>query len=133
LNYFPVFTNYYDYEFRNIQAYELLEDLFWETTHSSYSHFDYLNFNNNQGAKASVDLRTSMREPYFYLENTNTEFKKKSLNELPKLGGGIAPSYYANALVLDDFSTSAQLTNTDQAQFTVFANTLFNLDESYDA
>jgi hypothetical protein len=24
----PFFTNYYDYDFRNIQAYELLEDLF---------------------------------------------------------------------------------------------------------
>jgi hypothetical protein len=74
-----------------------------------------------------------MREPYFYLDNTNKDFKKKTLNELPKLEAGEAPSYYSNALILDDFSTSAQLTNTDQAQFTVFANTLFNLDESYDA
>jgi hypothetical protein len=73
-----------------------------------------------------------MREPYFYTENNNTNFKAKMLNSLPKDGVLSTPSYYSNTLTLDDFSTSAQLTNTDQAQFTVLANTLFNLDDSYD-
>jgi hypothetical protein len=73
-----------------------------------------------------------MREPYFYTENNNTNFKAKTLNALPKDEVLSTPSYYSNTLTLDDFSTSAQLTNTDQAQFTVLANTLFNLDDSYD-
>jgi hypothetical protein len=133
LNYFPLFSNYYDYDFRNIQAYELLEDLFWETTHSSYSHFDYLTFSSNRGVKSTPDLRTSMREPYFYLENIDNSFKVKDLNKLPELGSTEAPLYYSNTLVLDDLNSPSQLTNTDQAQFTVLANTLFNLDDSYDA
>jgi hypothetical protein len=74
-----------------------------------------------------------MREPYFYLENNNLNFKGKSLKSLPRFEASGTPSHYANTLVLDDFSAPAQLTTTDQAQFTVFANTLFNLDESYDA
>jgi hypothetical protein len=28
ISFLPTFTDYYDYDFRNIQAYELLEDLF---------------------------------------------------------------------------------------------------------
>jgi hypothetical protein len=73
-----------------------------------------------------------MREPYFYADNNNSSFKKKSLSELPKADLSSAPSHYSNTLTLDDFSTSAQLTNTDQAQFTVFSSTLFNLEDSYD-
>lgn len=35
--YLPIFSFYYDYDFRNWQALELLEDSYWETTFSSYS------------------------------------------------------------------------------------------------
>ena len=133
LNYFPTFTNYYDYDFRNIQAYELLEDLFWETTHSSYSHFDYLTFNSNTEEAGSTGLRTSMREPYFYLENNNPDFKLKSLKKLPNITSANDSTHYSNTLVLDDFSTPSQLTNTHQSQFTVLINNLFNLDDSYEA
>jgi hypothetical protein len=38
LNYLPYFNNYYDYDFRTFQAYELLEDLIWENNYSTYSH-----------------------------------------------------------------------------------------------
>ena len=132
LNYFPTFTNYYDYDFRNIQAYELLEDLFWETTHSSYSHFDYLGFSGNIEETPKADLRTLMREPYFFSENNNPNFKSKGLRAV--LGGSTSdsPSYYSNTLTLDDFTADTQLINTDQTQFTVLSNALFNLDDSYD-
>lgn len=41
--YLPTFTEYAEYDFRNWQALELLEDAFWESTYSSFAHDDYLN------------------------------------------------------------------------------------------
>lgn len=41
--YFPTFSLYADYDFRNEQAITLLEDLFWESSYSSYNFYDYMN------------------------------------------------------------------------------------------
>jgi len=41
--YLPSFTEYAEYDFKNWQALELLEDAFWESTYSSFAHDDYLN------------------------------------------------------------------------------------------
>ena len=45
--YLPTFTEYAEYDFRNWQALELLEDAFWESTYSSFAHDDYLNILQN--------------------------------------------------------------------------------------
>ena len=92
-----------------------------------------MTFNTNTEEAGTTGLRTSMREPYFYLDNNNPNFKLKSLKGLPNLTSVNGPTHYANTLTLDDFSTPTQLTNTHQSQFTVLANTLFNLDDSYEA
>lgn len=39
--YLPLCSDYAEYDFRNWQAAEMLEDLFWESTYSSFSHEDY--------------------------------------------------------------------------------------------
>lgn len=39
--YLPFFSFYYDYDFRNWQAFELLEDAFWESSFSVYLHDEY--------------------------------------------------------------------------------------------
>lgn len=41
-SYFPTFNLYADYDFRNEQAVTLLEDLFWESSYSSYNFYDYI-------------------------------------------------------------------------------------------
>jgi hypothetical protein len=41
--YLPSPTEYAEYDFKNIQALELLEDSFWESTFSSFSQDEYLN------------------------------------------------------------------------------------------
>jgi hypothetical protein len=42
-SYLPTFYEYAEYDFKNWQALELLEDAFWESTYSAFSHDDYLN------------------------------------------------------------------------------------------
>tara|TARA_B100000787_G_scaffold68503_1_gene50393 strand:+ start:3792 stop:4016 length:225 start_codon:yes stop_codon:yes gene_type:complete len=73
-----------------------------------------------------------MREPYFFTENTNPSFKSKGLKGALGTSTSDSPSHYSNTLTLDDFTTSTQLINTDQTQFTLLSNALFNLDDSYD-
>ena len=41
--YLPMFTKYAEYDFRNWQAIELLEDAFWESSFSAFAHEDYMN------------------------------------------------------------------------------------------
>lgn len=41
INYIPQFSLYYDYDFRNWQAMELLEDAFWENSFSIYLNDEY--------------------------------------------------------------------------------------------
>lgn len=41
--YLPTPTEYAEYDFKNLQALELLEDSFWESTFSSFSQDEYLN------------------------------------------------------------------------------------------
>jgi hypothetical protein len=45
--YLPTPTEYAEYDFKNIQALELLEDSFWESTFSSFSQDEYLNILQN--------------------------------------------------------------------------------------
>jgi len=59
--YLPNFTNYYDYDFRNAQAIELLEDSFWESCYSSYDHYDYIVMGEN--FKGSRNHSVSENEP----------------------------------------------------------------------
>ena len=42
-SYIPLITSYAEYDFKNWQTLELLEDAFWESTYSSFSHDEYLN------------------------------------------------------------------------------------------
>jgi hypothetical protein len=42
-SYLPSITEYTEYDFKNWQALELLEDAFWESTFSSFSQEEYSN------------------------------------------------------------------------------------------
>ena len=50
----PTFTNYVDYDFRNDQAIDMLEELFWEQSFSSYNFYDYVNISQDFRGSALV-------------------------------------------------------------------------------
>lgn len=76
-SYLPLVTNYAEYDFKNWQTLELLEDAFWESTYSSFSHEDYLNI-----------LQTRQEYDYFKkqeeLYNLSTRHKKFKSSILSK-------------------------------------------------
>ena len=68
--YFPLVTNYAEYDFRNWQAIELLEDAFWESSYSSFSNDEYLRI-----LKQVIDYKLFNRFEKIY--NSQDRFSKE--------------------------------------------------------
>ena len=45
--YLPLIPLYYDYDFRNLQAFELFEDSYWETIYPALNYEEYIDINEN--------------------------------------------------------------------------------------
>ena len=75
--YLPTFHEYAEYDFKNWQALELLEDAFWESTYSAFSHEDYLNI--LQSAKDHTYFKK--QEELFNLSNRHKKFKAGLLSK----------------------------------------------------
>jgi len=73
--YLPTFSEYAEYDFRNWQALELLEDAFWESTYSSFSHDDYLNILQ----ESNEHLYFKKQEELFNVSDRHTKFKSSIL------------------------------------------------------
>lgn len=52
-SYFPLITEYIEYDFKNWQTLELLEDSYWESAYNSFSHDEYLSVLLNYKAKGT--------------------------------------------------------------------------------
>lgn len=63
--YMPTFTTYADYDFRNEQALEILEDLQWELSHSAYNFYDYSNINQEINKSTHQDPSLTGMDNYF--------------------------------------------------------------------
>ena len=125
----PPFSGYYDYDFRNIQAYELLEDLFWETTCPSYSHNDYLEILDNRSRVSDLSLHDTLRLPLFTKVNVNVDQPSRTL---PRLTSKSKSLSYSNSLFFDELSQTSALTSTPNYGVLTLTNNLFNLEESYE-
>lgn len=75
--YLPTFHEYAEYDFKNWQSLELLEDAFWESTYSSFSHEDYLNILQN----AQDHSYFKKQEELFNLSNRHKKFKSSILTK----------------------------------------------------
>ena len=75
--YLPTFHEYAEYDFKNWQALELLEDAFWESTYSSFSHDDYLNI-----LQSTKDYTLFKKQEEIYnLTNRQKKFKSSLLSK----------------------------------------------------
>ena len=70
-SYLPSISEYAEYDFKNWQALELLEDAFWESTFSSFSQEEYTNVLQSvkefEFFKLQV-LAIILNEPYFFIQ-----------------------------------------------------------------
>ena len=133
LKYLPSFTGYYDYDFRNIQAYELLEDLFWETTNAAYNHTDYLTIADSANKSQVTPLVTTIRKPFFASFNTNLEANTNPLTAPTLKDLSLTGNYYTNSIYFDDLTSPSNLILTNDFSYTPLSTNLFSNDESYEA
>lgn len=127
--YLPMFNFYYDYDFRNWQALEMLEDSFWESIYSIYTYDEYLNL-----AKDFYDYEFFDKFSNIYNKlNRNVNFKDKILNKPFFKDTNSTGDFYINSLYLDDFVSPANLlASKDFSLFPLFSS-LNNLDDSYES
>jgi heme/copper-type cytochrome/quinol oxidase subunit 2 len=129
--YLPPFTNCYDYDFRNAQALEMLEDAFWETSYSGYSHLDYLNILDNSTKTNDPSATTFLYDQLYYLNNLNHDLNKRVLVEPALKDLSLVGNSYANNIQMDDFVSPANLLNTKDFALFPIINSVSLVDDSY--
>lgn len=144
-SYIPLFTNYYDYDFKNAAALEMIEELFWESSYSSYNHLEYLNNSNtftqttpnynHETYVASLGLISDdvCKDINFDKNNyDNYYFKKNSNNkDLVLRDLSVFGSFYANTIQIDDFISPASLISTKEFNVFPIISGLNLIDDSY--
>ena len=127
--YLPMFSFYYDYDFRNWQALELLEDAYWESIYSIYTHDEYISL-----AKDFYDHEYFDKFATIYNEmNRDLEIKDKILTEPFFKNTLVTDNTYPAPLYLDDFINPSNLIVTkDFSNFPLFS-ALNNLEDSYES
>ena len=131
-SYLPLFTNYYDYDFRNAAGIRLLEDALWESTYSAYLHQDYLNIYNKY--RESYDPR-SLKWGYTntLLLNADRDYNQEwkfgtnaKAKELKNVG-----TFYANSIQTDEYFLPLQLISKRDLSEPSFIADSLAMDESY--
>ena len=127
--YLPMFSFYYDYDFRNWQSIELLEDSFWESIYSVYAHDEYLElakdfYDYSYFDKFANSYRTSDKK---------ISIKNKTLSKPLIKDTNSSGEFYSNSFYIDDFVSPANLILTKD--FFIFTNFLSNnaIDDSYES
>lgn len=131
LSYLPLFTNYYDYDFRNAQALELLEDAFWDTSYSSYDHNDYLNISDEFNKKSLISPRKTLHDTSFYTENTTAGLSSKAVFSPVNKDLSLTGNFYANNIQFDDYVTPSNLVSTRDFFIFPLISSITTLDDTY--
>lgn len=116
--YFPLFNFSYDYDFRNWQSIELLEDSFWESNFSLYFYDEYLN------------LFTDFYESF--ANSKHSFFFDLEQNTLPNQFNDTANWNFDFAIYFDEFLVNPQLLKNEKFSVFPLLNNLSNLDDTYE-
>ena len=111
--YLPVFSSYVDYDFRNDQAIDMLEELFWETSFSGYNFYEYMTIAQNFSKNRDVYPKDLLMDKQFYPtvggeDNLINVFSNKALTERDLIG-----DYYSNSIQLEDSNLDPSLVITN--------------------
>lgn len=129
--YLPTFSLYSDYDFRNDQAVEMLDELFWENSYSAYNFYDYLNINSG----FTKDLELSKKEEALTNQFSHNTlgldgFKSFSASQ-PSKDLSLVGSFYSNSVQMEDSIRSPWLSSTESLALLPIFNDLNELDDSY--
>lgn len=129
MHYLPLFSFYYDYDFRNWQSIELLEDSFWESVYSVYTHDEYITLASDFANYSFLDKAGNI----YNNSNRSVKYLDKTV-EKPLFSSNLSTGeYYSNSFYLDDFVSSSNLTLTKDFFTFPLYNMVNSMDESYDS
>jgi hypothetical protein len=127
--YLPMFNFYYDYDFRNWQAIELLEDSFWESIYSIYTYDEYLALLNEFNNEESLNKNLSNYIKY----DKNISEQVQVLNKQYFKDKTSVGDFYINTFYLDDLISPSSLLNTNNFNIFPIFSSLSVLDDSYES
>lgn len=126
--YLPMFNFYYDYDFRNWQSMELLEDAYWESIYSIYAHDEYTTLTNDYSEYEYFDKFNNMYNKL----NRITKFKDKIISKPFFKNTNSVGNYYSGTMYLDDFVTSPTLTPTKDFFIFPLFSVFTHIEDSYE-
>ena len=106
--YLPIFTNYSDYDFRNDQAFDLLEDLFWEISFSSYNFTDYLTLSRIDSKPATSGHKVDSLMQNFYTSTLGLEGNSMASMNSKLQDMSAQHTLYTNSIQMEDFIYSPE-------------------------
>jgi hypothetical protein len=101
----PAFDAYVDYDFRNAQALEMLEELFWEHPFSAYTFYDYVALRRPSVTAQLSTLRHTNLRSGFSARTTNSALAASTMRDTSSLGRG-----YSCNVQVGDYLASPSLT-----------------------
>jgi heme/copper-type cytochrome/quinol oxidase subunit 2 len=126
--YLPMFTFYYDYDFRNWQALEMLEDAYWESNYSIYNHDEYLSL-----AKDYYDYSSYDKFSNFYNKFNRSNFASNKSLFNPFFKDTLVNDSYATSFYLDDFLSPVNLLKSKDFHIFHIFNLFNDIEESYES
>ena len=127
----PTFPNYVDYDFRNDQALDMLEELFWEQSFSGYNFYDYLTLNKeSRSSQALTPKEATLRE---CLSNSNlgtdiltATLSTNTLKDLSAVGQS-----YGVGVQMEEYSLNPRTTSTINFSMFPFYSELNEVEDSF--
>ena len=126
--YIPTISLYYDYDFRNWQFFQYLEDILWESVLSAYigDEYDVISneyYNDEYAEKTDI--------PYYKLNQIPTK-AGWVINSAALLEDWVSSDLYANPILLEDNTTQFSLLTTKD--FSTYSNyyMTYSIDNSYE-
>lgn len=129
--YMPLFTGYYDYDFRNAQAIELLEDAFWESSYSSYNFYDYLTLAQNFTKAQNLTKNDIRFDQNFLSSNSGLSDTLKSLIKPNSKDVSLSGQFYFSSIEADDFIQSSGLTPLKSFYIYPITDNFVSIDDSF--
>jgi hypothetical protein len=127
----PTFPNYVDYDFRNDQALDMLEELFWEQSFSGYNFYDYITLNKESklsptSTPKDLTLRECLTNSNLGTDVLTATLSTNTLKDLSSVGRS-----YGVGIQMEEYSLNPQTTSTMSFSMLPFYSELGEVDDSF--
>ena len=127
----PSFTNYVDYDFRNDQALDMLEELFWEHSFSGYSFYDYMTLSKEVRSDSSLTPKEVSLHNCSLVDALGSEYAviplyANVLKDLSSVG-----NCYGTTTQMEDYSLDPSKLSSSNFAFLPFYSELNDIDDTF--